>query len=100
LAENGHCLLIVSRDSNRLRDADLRMEPTLADLQERLRAFRDERDWRQFHSPKELAAAIAIEAAELQEFFLWTDPEEAARVAQNKREGVEAELADVLIQCL
>ena len=38
-------------------------------------AFRDARDWQQFHFPKELAAAVGIEAAELQEIFLWRDRE-------------------------
>jgi len=47
----------------------------LSESLNRLLAFRQEREWRQFHRPKELAAAIAIEAAELQELFLWRDPE-------------------------
>jgi NTP pyrophosphatase (non-canonical NTP hydrolase) len=40
-------------------------------LVQRVREFRDERDWRRFHTPEDLAAAIAIEAGELQEVFLW-----------------------------
>ena len=49
---------------------------TIASLTEKILAFRDERDWLQFHNPKDMAAAIAIEAAELQELFLWKNHEE------------------------
>ena len=55
-----------------------------------LRAFRDERDWAQFHNAKDLALAISIEAGELNELFLWKNAEEA------KSEKVKEELADVL----
>lgn len=67
-----------------------------------LRRFRDARDWKQFHNPKDLAAAIAIEAGELQEHFLWRTPAESARdLGQRpKRKAVVAELADVLICAL
>lgn len=66
---------------------------------DRLMAFRRARDWEQFHRPKELAAALAIEAAELQELFLWKPDESAAQVrADQERLGrVEEELADVTI---
>lgn len=56
----------------------------------RLRQFRDERDWKQFHNPKDLALALSIEASELLEVFLWKKPE-AADVGK-----VKEELADVL----
>lgn len=64
-----------------------------------LRKFRDDRDWSQFHNPKDLAAAIAIEAGELQELFLWkTKDEVAAELASPpRRQAVVDELADVLI---
>jgi NTP pyrophosphatase (non-canonical NTP hydrolase) len=52
--------------------------------------FRDERDWKQFHNPKDLAVALSIEAGELLEAFLWKSAEEA------KIEKVKEELADVL----
>ncbi len=52
--------------------------------------FRDERDWKQFHNPKDLAVALSIEAGELLEAFLWKGAEEA------KIEKVKEELADVL----
>jgi NTP pyrophosphatase (non-canonical NTP hydrolase) len=51
--------------------------------------FRDERDWEQFHNPKDLALAISIEAGELLEVFLWKSPEEA------NKEKVKEELADI-----
>ena len=52
-----------------------------------IRAFIDERDWAQFHNPKELAAAIAIEAAELQEQFLWKDYDASAALARDPRKA-------------
>lgn len=67
----------------------------MGDLQElikKLIQFRDERDWKQFHKPKDLSAAIAIEAGELQELFLWKGDAEAAQV---NKERVAEELADV-----
>ena len=72
---------------------------TLADLVAAVRRFRDERDWAQFHTPKNLAAATAIEAAELQERFLWqTDAEVDRDLADAaKRDGVAEEIADVVM---
>jgi dCTP diphosphatase len=61
-------------------------------LREQLRAFVDERDWAQFHSPENLAKSIAIEAAELLECFQWT--------AEGDVDRVRGELADVLTYCL
>jgi len=71
-------------------------------LLELLRTFRDDRDWKQFHNPKDLAAAIAIEAGELQEHFLWKTKDEVAAdlAAPGKRQQVVDELADVLICAL
>ncbi len=60
----------------------------------RLREFRDLRDWKQFHNPKDLSIALSIEAAELMELFLWKSPEEAD---VNK---VKEELADVFAYAL
>ena len=59
-------------------------------ITDKLIEFRDERDWEQFHNPKDLALAINIEAGELLEEFLWKKPEEA------NIESVKEELADVL----
>jgi NTP pyrophosphatase (non-canonical NTP hydrolase) len=65
-------------------------------------AFRDARDWRQFHRPKNLAAAIAVEAAELQEVFLWSEvlPAEEVRKDADRMAKVESEMADVAIYLL
>jgi NTP pyrophosphatase (non-canonical NTP hydrolase) len=59
-------------------------------IKELLIKFRDERDWEQFHNPKDLAMALSIESAELLEVFLWKKPEDA------NLEKVKEELADVL----
>jgi NTP pyrophosphatase (non-canonical NTP hydrolase) len=59
--------------------------------------FRDERNWKQFHDPKNLAAALGIEAAELNEVFLWKTTEESRDVELAK---VKEELADVLAYAL
>lgn len=59
------------------------------DLQKALIDFRNERDWSQFHNPKDLALALSIEVAELNELFLWKNPEDA------NKEKVKEELADV-----
>ena len=72
---------------------------TLAEIVAAVARFRDARDWAQFHKPKDLAAAIAIEAAELQERFLWkTDAEVDRDLAEAvKRAGVAEEIADVVM---
>jgi len=69
----------------------------MADIEavlEKLRNFRDERDWDQFHNSKDLAVAISIEASELLELFLWKENEEA------DPEKLKDELADVMTFCL
>lgn len=58
-------------------------------------AFRDERDWDQFHNPKELATALSIEASELLEHFLWKSPAEVEERIATRREDIADELADV-----
>src|SRR3984957_9350451 len=75
---------------------------TLAELKERVLAFARERDWEQFHAPKNLSMALAAEAAELMEHFLWASPEQSRAVAQDgvKRARIAEELADVVIYAL
>lgn len=68
---------------------------TLAELRRAVGEFVDARDWRRFHTPKNLAASIAIEAAELLEQFQWTD-----NLAPERKLPVVEELADVVIYCL
>jgi len=64
-----------------------------------LMEFRHKRDWEQFHRPKELAAAIAIEAAELQELFLWKEGESAVEIQndEERMQEISDEIADILI---
>jgi NTP pyrophosphatase (non-canonical NTP hydrolase) len=73
----------------------------IAELREKLKRFADARDWGQFHVPKDLAAAIAIEAAELMELYLWQPRERdvGEPVQGERRARLEEEVADVAI-CL
>lgn len=75
---------------------------TLAELKARILAFARERDWEQFHAPKNLSMALAAEAGELMEHFLWSDPETSRAVARDsaKRGKIAEELADVVIYAL
>jgi len=75
---------------------------TLADLKTRVLAFARERDWEQFHAPKNLSMALAAEAGELMEHFLWATLEQSLAVVQDpaKRRKIEDELADVVIYAL
>jgi NTP pyrophosphatase (non-canonical NTP hydrolase) len=69
----------------------------LDDLRRRLRAFAAARDWDQFHSPKNLAMALIVEAAELVEHFQWLTEAQSAALPPEKRAAVGDELADVLV---
>lgn len=78
-------------------------DTSLADLKELVRDFRDRRDWAKFHNPKDLAEAIAAEAGELLELFLWQSPDEVARKMRDDAafaRDVEDELADIFIFAL
>lgn len=69
--------------------------------QVRLRTFAEERDWEQFHTPKNLAMALSVEASELQEIFQWLTPEQSFQVMSGQRAcDVEDEVADVMIYLL
>lgn len=67
------------------------------DLADRLRAFADERDWERFHSPKNLAMAVAAEAGELLEHFQWLTEAESRELAPGQRDQAAQEMADVLL---
>jgi NTP pyrophosphatase (non-canonical NTP hydrolase) len=67
------------------------------ELKERLRKFAEERDWDQFHSPKNLSMALIAEAAELIEHFQWLSQKESALIQGDKLEAVRMELADIQI---
>jgi dCTP diphosphatase len=68
----------------------------LEELKARVRAFVAERDWERFHSPKNLAMALSVEASELVELFQWLTEEESAKLDAERRARVADELADVL----
>ena len=69
--------------------------------QEQLRTFAEERDWLQFHTPKNLAMALSVEASELLELFQWLTPEESLQVMSGESaDAVRDELADIAIYLL
>ncbi len=70
---------------------------TTAELTHRINAFRDERDWAQFHNPKDMAVSVCIEAAELLEHFQWKTPAECDAHVRARREDIADEIADVAI---
>ena len=69
-------------------------------LNEKLRAFAKARDWSQFHSPKNLACALAVESAELLENFQWITEEQSRHLAEPQKQAVAMEVADVLLYLL
>lgn len=69
----------------------------LTEITAMIREFRDERDWAQFHQPKEVAIAISLEAGELLEHFLWKSPAEVEARIVTHREEISDELADIAI---
>ncbi|HEX5242144.1 MAG TPA: nucleotide pyrophosphohydrolase [Tepidisphaeraceae bacterium] len=71
-------------------------EKTLAELTSRVLKHRDERDWAQFHTPKELAISLAVEAGELLALMQWKNRAELSDYLAQKRDAVRDELADVL----
>jgi len=77
--------------------APTRPADSLDDLRERQRLFAAERDWEQFHTPKNLAMSVAIEAAEIMEHFQWLTPAQGAGLDASARHEVGLEIADVLL---
>ena len=76
------------------------MSDTLRALQQRVAAFAAAREWEPFHSPKNLAMALSVEASELVEEFQWLTEEQSRVLDGERRERVRLELADVLIYLL
>ncbi len=74
-------------------------QTTLQELKDAMLAFARERDWLQFHAPKNLCMGLSVEAAELTEHFLWCDLDESRDIINkpDKREAIKEELADVLL---
>lgn len=79
---------------------NLPMNNDLQSLTQSLRDFARARDWEQFHSPKNLASALNVEAAELLEHFQWLTEEQSRNLSASKQAEVAAEAADVLLYLL
>ncbi len=69
-------------------------------LTEKIRKFRDARDWKQFHNHKDMALSLILEAAEILEHFQWKSAEECKQHAQDHSEEIGEELADVAMYLL
>jgi dCTP diphosphatase len=69
----------------------------MQELMKKLRSFAKERDWEQFHSPKNLSMALAVEAAEIMEHFQWLTEEQSRNLDQKTLEKVKEEIADTQI---
>lgn len=72
----------------------------IASLSQRLREFAQAREWEQFHSPKNLAMALIVEAAELVEHFQWLKEDQSYKMSDQKREEIAMEMADIFIYLL
>ena len=73
------------------------MNDRLSKISQKAIDFRDERDWKQFHDPKNLAEAISIEAGELLEKFLWMTTNESVSPEPDKKSEIKEEIADIMI---
>ena len=73
------------------------MADTIEALTSEIRAFRDARDWKQFHNPKELAVAITAEAGELLQHFVWQSSDQSDQRIVERKAEIESEVADVAI---
>ncbi|MDH5821719.1 nucleotide pyrophosphohydrolase [Luteimonas sp. RD2P54] len=76
------------------------MSREIEELQAALRRFAEERDWDQFHSPKNLAASLSIEAGEVLEHFQWLTDDQSRQLDEEQRKAVGHEIADVLLYLL
>jgi len=72
-------------------------EPAIEELKFKLKEFAQVRDWEQFHSPKNLAMALSVEAAELLEHFQWMTEGQSSELAPQRQAAVAFELADIFI---
>ena len=78
------------------KSSHLPADTTLADLTDLVIRFRSERDWAQFHTPKELAISLVVESAELLELMQWKQGAELEKHLKAKRQAIADELGDVL----
>lgn len=76
------------------------MNEDIEALQTALRKFAEERDWNQFHSPKNLATALVVEAGELLEHFQWLTEDQSRNLTENSKQPIAEEIADVFIYLL
>jgi dCTP diphosphatase len=74
---------------------DAGMSDSISELTERIRSFVAAREWQQFHNPKDMAVAIAAEAGELLQHFVWQQPEQVEKRADERRDEIASEIADV-----
>jgi NTP pyrophosphatase (non-canonical NTP hydrolase) len=79
------------------RLADCFLELSMEKLVNEVKQFREERDWEQFHSPKNLAMALMVECAELAEHFQWLTEEQSRNLSAEKKEAIREEIGDVLV---
>ena len=89
--------MISSKDSGGAEVLEVNPLPPLVDA---LRAFAQARDWGQFHTPKNLACALSVEASELLEHFQWLTEAQSQSLARDKQQEVAAEAADVFLYLL
>lgn len=75
------------------------MKMSFEKMSGKIKKFRDERDWKKFHNPKDMAEAISIESSELLELFLWKTKEESIEFVNNKKnhEEISDEVADIMM---
>ncbi len=71
------------------------MSDSIVELTDRIRRFVAARDWQRYHNPKDMAVAIAAEAGELMQHFVWQQPDQVDRRAEEKRQEIASEIADV-----
>jgi len=74
---------------------DSLMSDSISELTERIRTFVAAREWQQFHNPKDMAVAIAAEAGELLQHFVWQQPDQVEKRADERRDEIASEIADV-----
>ena len=70
--------------------------PTIKSLTGKIIVFRDKREWKQFHNPKDVAISLTLEAAELLEHFQWKNPKETKKYVKTNKSEISDEIADVL----
>ena len=79
-----------------MNNANTAKPDEIVGLTRKIREFVDERDWEQFHSPKNLAMAMVVEAAELVEIFQWMSEEDSRNLTAQQKQRAEEEIADVM----